>query len=319
MTSPRVFISYSHDSREHADAVRALSDRLRNEGVDANIDQYEEDPGWPRWMEAQIRAADFVLMICTPQYRREFEDEKPEGRGVAWESKVIYNYVYRNKHERNKFLPVFLSEPAMPDIPVLFTGATFYSLKDDQGYKRLFQRLTGQRHCAKPELGSLRPLASREQRSSLLHAPVTAADEQSGEKPKQVKARPGIWRSVRGRVYIIIHGNPKPKLLYSGIALAAMMLLLLGVRLEGNTTPAPDRKIEIWQPPTGQRTEVYYKDQSRGVTDRYVIAQESELPDLRCEWLNRKYNLKQNDDTKYSCDLTSEWDPGKVVSGSKAR
>ena len=53
MTTPTVFISYSHDSAEHADHVLALADRLRQDGIDCTIDQYETAPaeGWPKWMD----------------------------------------------------------------------------------------------------------------------------------------------------------------------------------------------------------------------------------------------------------------------------
>lgn len=59
MSSPsavRVFISYSHDSADHAEKVLQLADKLREDGIDAWIDQYEPVPaqGWPRWMEAQV-------------------------------------------------------------------------------------------------------------------------------------------------------------------------------------------------------------------------------------------------------------------------
>ena len=37
MVAPRVFISYSHDSPEHKDRILALSDRLRQDGVDCSI------------------------------------------------------------------------------------------------------------------------------------------------------------------------------------------------------------------------------------------------------------------------------------------
>ena len=40
----RVFISYSHDSQAHADDVLALANRLRADGVDCSVDQYEESP-----------------------------------------------------------------------------------------------------------------------------------------------------------------------------------------------------------------------------------------------------------------------------------
>ena len=71
-TPPTVFNSYSHDSEAHADLVLALSDRLRADQIDCILDQYEVSPpeGWPRWMDRQIRAADFVLMICPPTYFR---------------------------------------------------------------------------------------------------------------------------------------------------------------------------------------------------------------------------------------------------------
>src|SRR5271166_904876 len=53
----RVFISYSHDSTEHEQRVRALADQLRDDGIDARIDQYVQDPdeGWVKWMRTQVR------------------------------------------------------------------------------------------------------------------------------------------------------------------------------------------------------------------------------------------------------------------------
>jgi SEFIR domain len=34
----RVFISYSHDSREHCDQVLAFAQQLRRDGIDAELD-----------------------------------------------------------------------------------------------------------------------------------------------------------------------------------------------------------------------------------------------------------------------------------------
>jgi hypothetical protein len=60
----RVFISYSHDNRGHADRVAALSARLRQDGIDCQIDQYYVFPpeGWPAWTTRQIDEADKVLV-----------------------------------------------------------------------------------------------------------------------------------------------------------------------------------------------------------------------------------------------------------------
>ena len=63
--SEEVFISYSQESVEHSERVLALSDRLRGEGVDCVLDQYEVAPpeGWPRWMDKKIRDAKYVLLV----------------------------------------------------------------------------------------------------------------------------------------------------------------------------------------------------------------------------------------------------------------
>ena len=49
----KIFISYSHDSPEHADLVLELADRLVGDGIDCILDQYESSPaeGWPKWMD----------------------------------------------------------------------------------------------------------------------------------------------------------------------------------------------------------------------------------------------------------------------------
>jgi hypothetical protein len=106
---PRVFISYSHDSETHADQVLALAERLLAEGVDASIDQYIQSPpeGWPAWCEAEIRKADFVLMVCTETYLRRVnrEEEAGKGHGALWEARLIRQYLYDSGSVSSKFVP----------------------------------------------------------------------------------------------------------------------------------------------------------------------------------------------------------------------
>ena len=42
---PKVFISYSHDSPEHRRWVSELGAKLRDNGVDAILDQWDLGPG----------------------------------------------------------------------------------------------------------------------------------------------------------------------------------------------------------------------------------------------------------------------------------
>ena len=104
----KIFISYSHDSAEHADRVLALADALRHDGIDAILDQYISAPpeGWPRWMDTNIEAADFVLMVCTETYRRRVmgQEEPGRGLGVRWEGSLIYNRIMNGPPSGGRFM-----------------------------------------------------------------------------------------------------------------------------------------------------------------------------------------------------------------------
>ena len=71
---PRVFVSYSRDSQEHADTVLSLATTLRQHGVASELDVWSQKDrstfGLSRWIEVQLREADFVLVICSPLYKR---------------------------------------------------------------------------------------------------------------------------------------------------------------------------------------------------------------------------------------------------------
>ena len=162
----KVFISYSHDSPEHAQRVLDLADALQHGGLEVILDQYVHpapDEGWPLWMETHLDEANFVLMVCTETYRRRvLGQERPgKGLGVRWEGNLIYNRIYNDKPSGSRFIPVLLegSEPA--HIPNPVQGHTFYRISDldlsDAGYEGLYRHLTGQAPTPPPEIGAIRP------------------------------------------------------------------------------------------------------------------------------------------------------------------
>lgn len=67
MSIPKAFISYSHDTQEHKKWVLELATRLRNNGIDAILDQFELQPGadLPHFMETHLSTSDKVIMVCT--------------------------------------------------------------------------------------------------------------------------------------------------------------------------------------------------------------------------------------------------------------
>src|ERR1039458_5206618 len=118
--TPKVFISYSHDSQAHADEVLALANRLRDDGIDCLVDQYEESPpeGWPQWMDLQIRESAFVLVVCSEFYLNKLlgKVQPNEGLGVKWEGKLVYQHLY-NDGANSKFIPVLLANGKSEHIP----------------------------------------------------------------------------------------------------------------------------------------------------------------------------------------------------------
>ncbi len=174
MESPKVFISYSHDSPEHRQRVLALAGRLRDEGVDVELDQYETAPaeGWARWMERRIKVADFVLVVCTAVYRQRFAGEKNAGEenageenasglGVKWEGAILTQTLYQQAAQNRRFVPVVFALGDAAHVPLPLAGATHYDLSRKAGYDRLYRRLTRQPEVVRPGLGEVRPRSPR--------------------------------------------------------------------------------------------------------------------------------------------------------------
>ena len=103
-TTPIVFISYSHDTKEHKAWVAALAQRLVEKGVDVLFDQWDLGPGddVPKFMEHAVARAHRVLMICTEAYVRKADDGKG---GVGYEAMVVAGELVRDLGT-NKFVPI---------------------------------------------------------------------------------------------------------------------------------------------------------------------------------------------------------------------
>ncbi len=180
----RVFLSYSHDSQEHKDRVLALCDRLRSDGINAWIDQYEISPpeGWPRWCAAQIREADFVLVLCTKIYERRFRLAEKEGLGlgVIWEGYVLTVELYESGGRNAKFVPVIFSPTLVEYVPDLLRGSTRYDAGTDEGYLSLYRHLTSQPETPAPSLGAILSLPPRERKTNIFTQMLESSDRDKG-------------------------------------------------------------------------------------------------------------------------------------------
>jgi SEFIR domain-containing protein len=165
---PRVFISYSHDSRAHAEKVVRLSESLRRDGCGTELDQYvggSPQRGWAQWMVFQLQRADFVLMVCTETYYRRFmgKEEPGKGRGSRWEGRFIIEDIYESEDRASKFVPVFFADADERFIPEPVRGQTRYCLTSSPSYERLRDFLLNQSGYQPGPIGSppvrARPIA----------------------------------------------------------------------------------------------------------------------------------------------------------------
>ena len=196
--SPRVFISYSHDSEGHKEDVLRLANRLRGDGIDCRIDRYEVFPesGWPRWMAKQIEEADFVLVVCTEQYARRVcgDEEHGVGLGASWEGQLITQEVYDSGGRNSKFVPVTLRADDRRFMPKFLEPATNYCLQQEGSDEHLLRLLTAQPAVLMPALGPLRIMEPLRDNS-----PTEAATARTFATTTSVSI---VWRLPRGFLLI---------------------------------------------------------------------------------------------------------------------
>ncbi len=111
----RVFISYAQHAYAHSAAVLALAQALSEDGIAVELDRYHQHEltHWPSLCADLLtpERSDFVLMVCSGEYRRRVENrvDRDVGRGVFWEGRLIHNALYREKDNR-RYVPILLDD-----------------------------------------------------------------------------------------------------------------------------------------------------------------------------------------------------------------
>ena len=120
----RVFISYSHDSEIHKSWVLDLATYLRENGIDALLDQWDLELGddLPSFMESGIRDTDRVLIICTDMYVQKANDG---AGGVGYEKTIASAEMLLSGNDDRKFVPI-IRNVERPDKLPTFLGAKLY-------------------------------------------------------------------------------------------------------------------------------------------------------------------------------------------------
>ena len=159
MESPKVFISYSHDSDEHKQWVLQLSTKLIENGVDVMLDQWDIRLGTDQtlFME-KLSAADRVLVICTDIYVKKADNR--EG-GVGYEGRIITAQIAENL-KTDKFIPVIRQSSNERKMPIFLGKKQYIDFTNDDRFDKNFNELLHDIHnvpiIPKPPLGE-NPLA----------------------------------------------------------------------------------------------------------------------------------------------------------------
>ena len=155
MKIPKVFISYSHDTLEHKKWVLDLAIRMRNNGIDAIIDQWELKPGddLPHFMETHLANSDSVIMVCSEKY---VEKANAGKGGVGYEKMIITSNLLTNIDE-NKIIPI-IKQISTSVVPTFLKTKLYLNFSKSDDYEFSFDELIRTIHKSplykKPEIGN---------------------------------------------------------------------------------------------------------------------------------------------------------------------
>ncbi|WP_289110349.1 toll/interleukin-1 receptor domain-containing protein [uncultured Alistipes sp.] len=164
---PKVFISYSWDSAEHKLWVLKLVSELMRNGIDVLIDEwdlekYKNDLQF--FMEAGIRGANKVIMVCTTNYAQR-ANQRIGGMGV--ENTIITGEFY-DEINGTKFIPIVKCSNGniTSSLPSYLRTKYYIDFsKEDQYMEKLdelIRKILGIPKYKKPALGKIPSLISEE-------------------------------------------------------------------------------------------------------------------------------------------------------------
>jgi hypothetical protein len=148
----KAFVSYSWESDKHKHWVRELATRLRTDGIDVTLDQWDLVPGdqVPEFMEKEVRESDYVLIVCTPKYKDRSDNR--EG-GVGYEGDIMTAEAMTTRNER-KFIPLLRGNVWEECAPSWLLGKYYLDFSStpysENSYEDLLTTILGIRPKAPP-------------------------------------------------------------------------------------------------------------------------------------------------------------------------
>ena len=142
--NPKVFISYCWSNEEYINKVVDFAKRLRSNGIDVVLDQFQMKLGndMNNFMEKCIndKTITNVLILLSPDYKTK-ADSRSGGAGI--ETQIISGEVYSNV-ETTKFIPILFEkrgEDTSACIPTYLKQRRWLDMSEDSDFERQYIEL----------------------------------------------------------------------------------------------------------------------------------------------------------------------------------
>lgn len=153
--TPKVFVSYSHDTQTHKDWVLTFAEDLYKKRIHVFLDQWDLLLGMDitGFMEGSIRRSDFVLAICTGEYTR-----RANGRtgGAGYEATVLSAKLLKDK--KDVVIPVIPPGVDKVNVPDFLSSKLYIDFRQIDGYNEkineIANRILGQVKPSRPIVSS---------------------------------------------------------------------------------------------------------------------------------------------------------------------
>jgi hypothetical protein len=171
----QVFTSTGKRARIPDDRALKLAEQLRESGIDSRLDVYFKDANnkygfvppiqrtgdsrdpWIIWAEEQIKEADCVLLLCTPEYISSDPDRgECPGEWCNWHRKPDslksqtvpflwwdWHWIASEREAKpEKYIPIGFGPYDSDLIPAFVRGATYCNLESPSDYQGLLRRIS---------------------------------------------------------------------------------------------------------------------------------------------------------------------------------
>lgn len=161
LSVPKVFVSYSHDGKEHEEWVLKLATHLISHGVDVILDQFDLHIGSDLrfFMEQGLNASTMVLCICSENYVNKVN---VGCGGSGYEGMIMTQELLINSNAEY-IIPIIRNNDSNKKVPTALGSKVYIDFSDNSKYydkyRELLEKIYGEDKKKKPLLG-INPFSS---------------------------------------------------------------------------------------------------------------------------------------------------------------